>query len=284
MTPIPRPHTALSRLRNAAVTRLRTTRDQIKLRRLATAAPSTENLPRADDLDLSGLLAPGTSPSWEQASHLLEQLDVPDGTGGVNPGDRRALFSFATATAARHVLEIGTHIGASTLYLAASLASSGDDQAPSPAKLVTVDIVDVNHPDGPWRQAGTSATPRDLLTATGLSGQVEFVTASSLTYLAGDIGPFDLIFLDGSHRAHLVYAEIAAATRVLTSGGLIVLHDYYPAGRPLWPTLPSIPGPYLAVERHRAQGADLRAHPLGDLPWDTKHGSRTTSLAVLSRR
>lgn len=248
-------------LLHAGVTQLRTLRDQMSLRRAPLAQARTETLPAADDITLSMLLGPGASSHWEHASHLLRELDVPDGTGGVNPGDRRALFSIVAASGATQILEIGTHIGASTLHLAAALAGVAE-QTGSTGKLVTVDIVEVNRADGPWRSAGASATPRDLLVRAGLVDQVEFVTAPSLTYLTGDIGPFDLIFLDGSHRAHLVYAEIAAATRALAPGGLIVLHDYYPDGQPLWPALPAIPGPYLAVERHRAQGADMRPYAM----------------------
>jgi hypothetical protein len=62
---------------------------------------------------------------------------------------------------------------------------------------------------------------------------------------------------------------------------VILLHDYFPGLQPLWVDRNVIRGPWLAVERLRSEGARLKAIPLGRLPWDTKLGSQTTSLALL---
>jgi len=56
----------------------------------------------------------------------------------------------------------------------------------------------------------------------------------SLDYLAGCAQTFDFIFLDGDHAARTVYQEVPAALRLLNSGGVILLHDYFPNLRPLW--------------------------------------------------
>ncbi len=64
---------------------------------------------------------------------------------------------------------------------------------------------------------------------------------------------------------------------------MILLHDYHPGERSLWPGQEPIVGPSLAVRRLIAEGAALRAIPLGDLPWRTKLGTHITSLAILSR-
>src|SRR5262245_43549868 len=54
------------------------------------------------------------------ADELLRTCPIRDGTTeGVNPGDRRAVWYLIKGLAAAHVLEIGTHVGASTLYIAA---------------------------------------------------------------------------------------------------------------------------------------------------------------------
>jgi predicted O-methyltransferase YrrM len=48
----------------------------------------------------------------------------------------------------RKVLEVGTHIGASTIYIAAALKRLNEG-----GKLTTVDIIDVNHPEqGSWKK------------------------------------------------------------------------------------------------------------------------------------
>jgi len=62
-----------------------------------------------------------------------------------------------------------------------------------------------------------------------------------------------------------------------------VLHDYFPGGRPLWTGQRPSLGVDLTINRLVAEGAGVRSVPLGDLPWPTKLGTHTTSLAVLSR-
>ena len=56
------------------------------------------------------------------APRLSELCQIEDGkTGGVNPGDRRALFYLVRAFRPARMLEIGTHVGASTLHIVAAL-------------------------------------------------------------------------------------------------------------------------------------------------------------------
>lgn len=94
---------------------------------------------------------------------------------------------------------------------------------------------------------------------------------------------FDLIFLDGDHSAKAVYGEIPLALKRLNPGGVIVLHDFFPNGRPLWEGQAPILGSWLATARFQAEKAGFEVVPLGALPWDTKLGSRITSLAVVSQ-
>ena len=65
------------------------------------------------------------------------------------------------------VLEIGTHVGASTLHIAAALDHAGG------GVLTTVDIADVNGADGPWSTIGTPAAPGTLLERLGLADRVQ---------------------------------------------------------------------------------------------------------------
>jgi predicted O-methyltransferase YrrM len=189
----------------------------------------------------------------------------------VNPGDRRAIFALAAYLKPRRVLEIGTHIGSSTVMLASAL--NGTD-----ATITTVDIRDVNDPQArPWEQVGMAHSPAELVT--GLA-TVEFIVTDSVEYLTKNEGPYDLIFLDGDHAAPTVYRELPLALSKLSTTGVVLIHDYFPDARKLWPAGELIVGPALAVRRLQREGLQVRVLPLGELPWPTKLGSNVTSLAL----
>ncbi len=216
------------------------------------------------------------------APRLSELCQIEDGkTGGVNPGDRRALFYLVRAFRPARVLEIGTHVGASTVHIAAALTDSARDQFP---RLLTVDIQDVN--DSPlsfWRQAGLAKSPKQMIEE--LKGTIEttFVTDDSRHFFANTKETFDFIFLDGDHATEAVYEEIVSALDVINKNGLIVLHDYFPDGHALWSDASVVCGPFTATEKLRSTGAGIKLIPLGSLPWPTKFGSQVTSLAVIAR-
>jgi predicted O-methyltransferase YrrM len=143
--------------------------------------------------------------------------------GSSNLVDGRILFALARRFGPRRVLEVGTYMGAGTLSIAQALAATADD----PEGVVTVDMRDVNSDRGPWALYGASGSPRANLAALGLDGLVEFVLGSSLDYLPAHAASFDLIFLDGDHRAQIVYREVPMALRALRPGGIILLHDFW---------------------------------------------------------
>jgi predicted O-methyltransferase YrrM len=226
------------------------------------------------------LRSPGIGAEWPDVDQSISAvLEILDGkTGGVNPGDRRALYYLARGIEANSILEIGTHVGASTLHLAAALL-----RGKSAERLVTVDIVGVNDGENaPWMAAGLSKSPREAVKALGAEGLVEFVHDESLRFFDRTDALFDLIFLDGDHSEEAVYREIPKALTKLKPNGSILLHDFFPGNRSLWRDSPPISGPFLAVERLRREGARIRALPLGELPWPTKAGSNVTSLALLA--
>jgi predicted O-methyltransferase YrrM len=200
-------------------------------------------------------------------------------------GDRRAIFYLIRHFAPQVVLEIGTHIGASTMHIALALSRmSGASQSARAPRLTTVDVVDVNDPHhAVWLECGSTYSPLEMARRLGMGDDVEFVVRRSMDYLAETDGRYDFIFLDGDHAAHTVYQEIPAALRVLRPNGLILLHDFFPDLNPLWPDAGVIPGPWLAVARLRSESPNFDALPLGELPWQTKLGTRTTSLALLVR-
>jgi predicted O-methyltransferase YrrM len=212
---------------------------------------------------------------WPEVAARIDAItQIDDGkTGGVNPGDRRALYYLVRWLQPSSVLEIGTHVGASTLYIAAALRRQ------QVARLTTVDIVDVNAADSYWSKAGLSKPPSDALAELGAS--VDFVQSDSVSFLERASDKFDLIFLDGDHSQAKVLAEITVALKRLREDGLILLHDYFPNRAQYWPGEPLIDGPYQAVKRLRKEGMRVIAVPFGELPWPTKGGTNLTSLAAL---
>ena len=165
--------------------------------------------------------------------------------GGVNPGDRRALFYLVHALKPQNLLEIGTHIGASTVFLAEALKNVS-----AQARMTPVDILEVS---------------------------------PSSEFLANTQEKFDFIFLDGDHSSHTVYEEVSLALKALNQNGIILLHDYYPAAKPLFNDGNIIAGPFMALDRIMRENKEIKVLPLGDLPWETKQGLRKTSLALLTR-
>jgi predicted O-methyltransferase YrrM len=210
----------------------------------------------------------------EDNARIAEVYGRSELPAGVNPGDRRALYHLATYLKPRTILEVGTNVGASTIYLAAALKRFG-------GHVVTVDILDVNGPEGPWRHDGLSAPPAKLMRR--LSLDVTFQTARALDMLCKP-ERFDMIFLDGDHRHFAVYREVSAALNRINPNGIVVLHDFYPKKRPLTPDGNVITGPWDAAERVVREADDISFLPMGELPWPTRAGGRSTSLALVVRK
>lgn len=257
---------------------------QMELKRLDAAPLSeskTDNLRYKGNLSLSEIFSSQEIDSmWQGSEKEIRQLNIPDGTGGVNLGDRRAIFYLISAIKPISVLEIGTHIGASTIHIASALDKNLDKNA----NITTVDIADVNsHIEKPWLKHGTTRSPIEMIDKLDYGSLVNFVTDTSLNYAANCQRTFDFIFLDGDHSAATVYEEIPVALNLLNKNGVILLHDYFPNMKPLWSSGLVIPGPFLATERLRIEGVNLTVFPLGNLPWPTKFKSHVTSLALLLR-
>ena len=231
-----------------------------------------------DDIFRNG----NTDEMWKQVSPDLLQFTIPNMTGGINPGDRRALYYLVSYLGVTNVLEIGTHIGASTIHIAAAVAGNAKRKDKQPS-LTTVDIADVNDPSRrPWIEHGASHSPSEMIDALGYQDFVEFKTRRSLDFLEDCETDFDLIFLDGDHSALNTFREIPLALKKLKSNGVILLHDYFPELKPLWSDGSLIPGPRLAVQQLVSQGQEVDAVPVGKLPWTTKLGSHWTTLALLT--
>lgn len=219
---------------------------------------------------------------WRAIENEPIVMGITEKAGGVNPGDRRAIYYLIRHFRPRTVLEIGTHIGASTMHIAAALRRAQEEDPEEAYRMTSVDIVDVNdRATTPWLDYGSCYSPAELAERLGLQDQISFVTAGSLDYLASCDEQYDFIFLDGDHAPSTVYQEIPSALQALRPEGIILLHDYFPQLQPLWSNRAVIRGPWLATERLRSEGAEFKVIPLGELPWPTKLDSQTTSLALL---
>lgn len=258
---------------------MKTPLERRRLAALPSLACSADRLKPRDEIDLRAMLdSSEIAADWEAVADRLTGFGIPDGTGGVNPGDRRAVYYLASYLRPARVLEVGTHIGASTIHLAAALSKVEG------ARLTSVDIEPVNDPvKKPWLTYGSKQSPAQMIEELGFTDFVSFESANSSDYLSAHEGQFDLVFLDGHHGATTVYQEVPAALSALKPGGVILLHDYFPGLRPLWSTGTVIHGPALAAERLQREGLRAEVLPLGALPWPTKLGSNVTSLALLLR-
>ncbi len=107
----------------------------------------------------------------------------------------------ATVVGARRILEIGTAIGYSGIWLAGALPSDG--------MLVTLEI-------DPLR----ARTARENFVRGGLADRVSVVVGDAQRMLAKVAGPFDLVFQDGDKEQYLTLLD--RLVELLRPGGLLI--------------------------------------------------------------
>jgi predicted O-methyltransferase YrrM len=130
----------------------------------------------------------------------------------VEPDTARLLRSLVIAVDARKVLEIGTAIGYSAIWMAQALPSGG--------QLISIEI-----------DAGRAATARANLERAGLGGVVSVIIGDASRFLHKVAGPFDLIFQDGDKQLyeplldrlvdHLRPAGVLVTDNVLWDGEVV---------------------------------------------------------------
>ena len=259
-------------------------RDRRELAALPRASGDVSLLRAADSLRPADIFAAEPTAAWRAAQAEFNAAAIGHLTGGVNPGDQRAIFELIRYLKPRSVLEFGTHIGASTVHIALALRQLMEEDPRVPRDLTTVDIIDVNDPvRRHWEKFGSRQSPAAMLEQIRADDLVTFCAEPGLEFARKTQRKFDLIFLDGNHAATAVYQEIPAALGMLAPNGVILLHDYFPGVKPLWADSVPIQGPALAVQRLRADGMAIEVIPLGALPWPTKKGTNITSLALAAR-
>ena len=254
-------------------------RGKIRLQKVPVRTFDTRNLRSLSSVDLSrGFSDPEIAKAWDEDHRAISNLYREGELNmGVNPGDRRAIYSLVMSLRPRRVLEIGTHIGTSAIYIAAALRRLQEG-----GTLTTVDIFDVNDPkQGSWRTVGLPKSPAECAKELGLSEQIELYRGLSQDYMKTTQERYDLIFLDGDHDAWAVYEELSLALPILQKNGAVLLHDFYPGGKPIRANGHSIGGPFRALARVQKEDPAIQVLPLGTLPWETQRGTNTTSLALV---
>jgi predicted O-methyltransferase YrrM len=227
------------------------TRNWIGLATLRKRKFDSSNLRAADAISLVDVWEnKEIGAEWEKDYSTIKYLyGHQDMMEGVNPGDRRALYYLIMALKPQNVLEVGTHIGASTLYIARALKRLNRN-----GRITTVDIIDVNHPThGLWKKLGLKKSPAEFARELECLDLIDFHTQPSIEFMDSTRRHFDFVFLDGYHGARTVYEEVGAALRLLDSEGVVLLHDYYPRGKALYPRELAIGGPFYALHRIRKE-------------------------------
>lgn len=132
------------------------------------------------------------------------------------------------------IVETGTFLGISTIWMGAALADLG-----GPTAGRTLHSFDAYLPiePGPWRVVGMGperpAFVEHHVADAQLSGLVCLHRGWSAPEIralrgAGEIGPVQLAFLDADHSEQGVVDDFLAVAPLVPTGGYVVLHDTHP--------------------------------------------------------
>jgi predicted O-methyltransferase YrrM len=132
-----------------------------------------------------------------------------DGIPIVVPETGELLHVLARAARARRILEVGTAIGVSTLYLARALGPGGE--------IVSFEI-------DPERHAAAQA----YLGRAGVADRADLRLQDAREGLAGLKGPFELAFIDGVKAQYADYLELLLP--LLGDGGVLAIDNVLMSG------------------------------------------------------
>jgi len=140
-------------------------------------------------------------PEQDELLQGLEEEARREGVPIVGPVVGELLFILARAAAARHILELGTATGYSTIFLGRACHPGGG--------VVTLE-----------RDESFARRARANFARAGLDRAIEVRVGEALELLAALPGPFDLIFLDIDKESYL--PALRRCHRLLRTGGLLV--------------------------------------------------------------
>lgn len=140
--------------------------------------------------------------------HLLLEMEekaLEETIPVVTPAVGHFLQLMVETTGARSILEIGTAIGYSTVYLAKGARLTG-------GKVLTLDM----NKDRLKRAV-------EYLEKNELAGYVEFRTENALKYLSQLSGKYDFVFVDGAKGEYSQYLDLLIP--LISPGGLLVVDN-----------------------------------------------------------
>ena len=132
---------------------------------------------------------------------VIDREGRAEGLPLVYPDTGALLHTLARACGARRILEIGTAIGYSTLWMATALPADG--------ALITMEY-----------DAGRAARARDHFAAAGYADRISVIVGDATRFLHKVGGPFDLIFQDSDKKLYEPMLDRLIA--LLRPGGLLV--------------------------------------------------------------
>ena len=136
-----------------------------------------------------------------QRLSLIDREGRAEGLPLVYPETGALLHTLALACGARRILEVGTCIGYSTLWMATALPPDGT--------MITMEFDNAR-----------AARARDHLAAAGYADRVSVIVGDASRFLHKVSGPFDLIFQDSDKKLYEPMLDRLA--ELLRPGGLLV--------------------------------------------------------------
>jgi predicted O-methyltransferase YrrM len=172
---------------------------QLLNRLFAEAEASAPTLKAVAQSDASRMLTSRTE--YRKFYGLLKDIPLP-----VSRETGNLLYMLARSTGARHVVEFGTSLGVSTIYLAAALRDNGG------GRVITTEF-----------EPSKADRARQHLTEAGLIDLVEIREGDALETLTRDLPKtVDIVLLDG---AKALYAEVLDRVETRLRPGSLVLAD-----------------------------------------------------------
>ena len=144
-------------------------------------------------------------PARDELLLEMERVALKQTIPVVTPAVGNFLQQLVKLSGAKAVLELGTAIGYSTIYLARGVRQNG-------GRVVTVDM-----------NKGRVDMAKEYIERAGLTEQVEFVTENLLHYLPRVREQFDFIFIDAGKSEYPEYLELVVP--LVAPGGLLVVDN-----------------------------------------------------------
>jgi caffeoyl-CoA O-methyltransferase len=143
---------------------------------------------------------------------VLAEMEAHAGRDGIPivvPSTGQLLAVLVLASGARRIVEVGTAIGVSTLYMARALPANG--------RIVTFEIDEARH-----------VAAREYLSRAGVLDRVDLHLQDAREGLASVSGEFDLAFVDGVKSQYGDYLD--ALLPLIRRGGIIAVDNVLMGG------------------------------------------------------